>query len=1340
MKKVIRRRTTLLACAMMVLACAFGSLPAARAQSPSWLSNAVIYCVNPEIFSLNGIKGVTAQLPRLQKLGVNVIWLMPIYPRGNPITVGGVSRPAFESPYDIQNFEGIDPAEGTGTDLTNLITSAHNLGMKVILDLALNCTSWDNPLVTQHPEYYIHTDGNNSNLGSIQTGWGNENDVAQLNLTGSSAAQSYVQGVCTWWMSNYGVDGFRFDSADNPSGSTRSFPASLANSIRTAMNGVNSSSMMLGEEEIVDLALNPYDLDYSWNMWWYGVLSAFGQGNGASTLQYQWTNPYTSSNTSPSGMLHMNMQDNWDLFSTSNNTARDIKMLGGYPQAMAAAVFNCTISGVPLIYNGMEVANITGYTSANTHAQIDWAGVNSNAFNTFYQQLLALRNNSGGALQQGTTTWVSNSSSVVSSCDRTGGGQEYLIEINTSTSAFSGTISAPAGGAWIEVTPAGAPGGQSHTNPGTGNFSLAGDDFAIFKRSSAAQSAATPSFSLNPGTYSGNQSLTITDATSGATIHYTTDGTTPTSSSPTYGGAVTLTTSCTVQAIAIGAATSSIRSAQYNIFSGSGGSLSGSVTAITSATTVNLTSQGSSDWAMWGYKASYNFEHKSNGNGQISNLGAYGGGGEGQFSNSIITTTWTDGSPDGNVSGNASGYYNGGGVGDGFIFTAPADANTRTLTVYVGGWESGGTLTASLSDNSAATYSNSSLSNNSTNYYGSYTITYKAANPNQTLTVKWLEASGSGNVTVQAATLQGNSTPTAATPTFSPAPGSYTSSQSVTISDSTSGAAIHYTIDGSTPTTSSPTYSGAISVTSTQTIQAIAVASGYNNSAVGGGTYTIVTRPATPTGLAASAANAQVTVSWTAVTGGTSYNLYRSTTQGGEGTTAYKTGVTSTSYTDTGLTDGSTYYYKVAAVNTAGTSGQSSEISGKPFVQAPTGLKATPGSTQVSLSWTASGGATSYAVYRSTTSGGEGTTAIASGIIATSYTNTGLTNGTKYFYKVAAVNSAGTSTQSSEVSAAPNTSSPYGGTAAAIPGTVQAENYDVGGQGIAYNVTSVNGTDNAYRTDGVDLEACTDTGGGVDLGWSAAGQWFTYTVKVATAGTYTVAFRVANGSGSSATMHLMNSSGTNLTGSVTVPNTGGWQTWTTVNATVTLPAGTQVLTVDQDSANINLNYMTFTASVPEGPYGGTASAVPGTIQAENYDVGGQGVAYNVPSIQGTDNGYRSDGVDLEVCSDTGGGVDLGWTESGQWFKYTVNVATAKTYTATFRIASGFPSGQQVAQIHIQNAAGTDLTGLVNIDATGGWQTWSNATATLSLPAGKQTLELYIDGSNAGFNINYFSLN
>ena len=90
------------------------------------------------------------------------------------------------------------------------------------------------------------------------------------------------------------------------------------------------------------------------------------------------------------------------------------------------------------------------------------------------------------------------------------------------------------------------------------------------------------------------------------------------------------------------------------------------------------------------------------------------------------------------------------------------------------------------------------------------------------------------------------------------------------------------------------------------------------------------------------------------------------------------------------------------------------------------------------------------------------------------------------------------------------------------------------------------------------------------------------------------------------------------------------------------------------------------------------------MQAANYDTGGQGTAYNVTSVNGTGNSYRSDGVDLEACTDTGCGDDIGWTGTGQWFKYTVNAATARSYTVTLRLAS--PSGVTDG-LHIASSAG-----------------------------------------------------
>ena len=329
---------------------------------------------------------------------------------------------------------------------------------------------------------------------------------------------------------------------------------------------------------------------------------------------------------------------------------------------------------------------------------------------------------------------------------------------------------------------------------------------------------------------------------------------------------------------------------------------------------------------------------------------------------------------------------------------------------------------------------------------------------------------------------------------------------------------------------------------------------------------------------------------------------------------------------------------------------------------------------------------------------------------------------------------------------------PYGGTAAAVPGTIYAANYDTGGQGVAYNVTSANGSANGYRSDGVDLEATADTqnatgAGADDMGWTTAGQWFNYTVSVATAGTYSVAFRVSSPYGITDALHIANAAGTNLTGSVAVPNTGGYETWTTVTASITLPAGTQTLTLGQDTNGWNFHFMTFTltsggggggGSGGDAPFGGTPAAVPGTVYAANYDTGGQGVAYSVTAVNGTANSYRSDGVDLEAAADTqgntGAGADnMGWTGAGQWFKYTVQVATAGTYTVSFRVAA---PGAVTDALHIANSSGTNLTGAVAVPATGGYQTWTTVTANVTLPAGAQTLT--VDQDAAGWNLHYFA--
>jgi predicted phage tail protein len=192
-------------------------------------------------------------------------------------------------------------------------------------------------------------------------------------------------------------------------------------------------------------------------------------------------------------------------------------------------------------------------------------------------------------------------------------------------------------------------------------------------------------------------------------------------------------------------------------------------------------------------------------------------------------------------------------------------------------------------------------------------------------------------------------------------------------------------------------------------------------------------KPGAPTGLTATRGNAQVTLSWTAPAsdGGSQvsgYNVFEGTTPDLSGS-APVTNVTGTAVTLAGLVNGTTYYFKVAAVNSAGQGLPSAEVQAVPATLpgVPTGLTATRGNAQVTLSWTApasDGGSrvSGYLIYQGTSPGGENTTPVNGSLVtATSSTVTGLTNGTTYYFKVTAVNGVGEGRASSEVSAVPAT-------------------------------------------------------------------------------------------------------------------------------------------------------------------------------------------------------------------------------------------------------------------------------------------------------------------------------
>jgi hypothetical protein len=305
---------------------------------------------------------------------------------------------------------------------------------------------------------------------------------------------------------------------------------------------------------------------------------------------------------------------------------------------------------------------------------------------------------------------------------------------------------------------------------------------------------------------------------------------------------------------------------------------------------------------------------------------------------------------------------------------------------------------------------------------------------------------------------------------------------------------------------------------------------------------------------------------------------------------------------------------------------------------------------------------------------------------------------------------------------------PYSGTAIRLPGTIQAEFYDRGGDGVAYHDTTPGNSGGVLRSDGVDLQSATDTGGGYKVKSAVAGEWLKYSVNVAAAGTYTITVRVAS-DGAGGTFHI-EAGGVDKTGPLTVPATGGWQSWQSVTKSgVSLSAGPQVLRLVLDSNGVSGmtgNFNWIGATTASTPFSGSPIALPGTIQAENYDRGGEGVAYHDTTSGNSGSVYRTDDVDLQDAVDTGGGVKIKSAVAGEWLNYTVNVAAAGTYTFTTRVASSGAGGT----FHIE-VNGVDKTGPMTVPDTGSWQTWRTLSKTgIALSAGQQVIRLVLDTNGA----------
>jgi GH35 family endo-1,4-beta-xylanase len=274
-----------------------------------------------------------------------------------------------------------------------------------------------------------------------------------------------------------------------------------------------------------------------------------------------------------------------------------------------------------------------------------------------------------------------------------------------------------------------------------------------------------------------------------------------------------------------------------------------------------------------------------------------------------------------------------------------------------------------------------------------------------------------------------------------------------------------------------------------------------------------------------------------------------------------------------------------------------------------------------------------------------------------SFTWSGVVAGT-YTITARATDNGGATTTSAAITITVSGSvpqTPYGGTPALIPGIIEAENYDLGGQGVAFNETTPGNSGNAYRTDDVDVEVTGDISGGYNVGWIAEGEWLEYTVSVTETGNYDLHVRVA--SENSGTSLRIEMDGADISGSVAIPNTGAWQTYQTVTVpNIGLTAGQKVMRIVMETSWFNLNYVSFTT--PDTTIPNVPPTVNITAPASNSN-------FNAPAtITISANASDSDGTITNVQFYNGNTL-LG-SDATAPYTFTWSGVATGTYTITAR--------------------------------------------------------------------------
>lgn len=294
----------------------------------------LIYECNERLFAeTEAFKAIENYVPVLADMGVNVLWLMPIHPRGE-------DAKAIGSPYCVRDYRAIDPAFGTMEDLRSLVNTAHKSGMRVMLDWIANHTSWDNAWVTRHPEWYQGPQTADEKF------WA---DVTFLNYE--------VQAVCDtmaacmlYWIDEADIDGFRCDYAD---GAPKEFWRSVIADIRNR----KSDAVMLAETSDAQIYAVGFDLLYSWS-YMYAVEGLYSGSSTFGALLSANTSEYNSTPEDKERMRYVTTHDE-----TANTAPANVfRTAQGELSAFCLTAF---LAGVPMIYSSQELGNLNAINFFN---------------------------------------------------------------------------------------------------------------------------------------------------------------------------------------------------------------------------------------------------------------------------------------------------------------------------------------------------------------------------------------------------------------------------------------------------------------------------------------------------------------------------------------------------------------------------------------------------------------------------------------------------------------------------------------------------------------------------------------------------------------------------------------------------------------------------------------------------------------------------------------------------------------------------------------------------------------------------------------------------------------